>query len=245
MKQYRFLVEYDGTHYHGWQIQPNANTIQAELEKAARIFLRHPVKIQGSGRTDTGVHARGQVASFYTELELDPLKAVRSFNGLLPQDIRVHKLEQCSFDFSPRYDALYRDYIYTVSERPSALLRNFSWDCSHLELNLSAMEKAATYFLGTHDFLAFSIPRHDGKPTDCNIFCFEITHLNKTLKFHIQGNRFLHRMVRSMVGLLIDIGKGRYQPEIIFDIFKGQQVNWTWAPARGLVLEKVLYADFS
>ncbi|MFA6623505.1 MAG: tRNA pseudouridine(38-40) synthase TruA [Fibrobacteraceae bacterium] len=247
--RYRFRCEYLGSAFFGWQEQNEAGktkfvTVQSALEAAFATALRSPVRLVGSGRTDTGVHARGQCVHFDWNGEpFDCGKVTSSVNGLTHRVIRIRGLEPCAPDFHARHDAVCRYYQYTFFTRPVALMREYGWECGSRNLNLDAMEREARCFLGEHDFIRFCIPRNDGKTTVCNLMEFRLERVNPyTCVWHIRGNRFLHRQVRAMVGTLYDVGMGRY-PEgsvaaIFADTFKGER---TWAPPQGLVLEDVIY----
>ncbi|MGL1933922.1 MAG: tRNA pseudouridine(38-40) synthase TruA [Fibrobacterales bacterium] len=243
--KYRFKVEYDGTDFHGWQIQDNASTVQEELEKAFEIALRKPIKVSGSGRTDAGVHSSGQVACFDWDAYIDTYAITRSINALTPETIAIRELELCQSDFSPRYDAEYRYYIYTVYTRTRAIQRRYGWDCTSFKLNLDYIRSEMKYFLGTHDFINFCIPRDDGKPTDCILSLFTLKEFDGGFELHIQGNRFLHKMVRSMVGILIDVGRGHHPPGSVLAIFKNEfSGERMWAKPNGLNLTTVQYKDY-
>lgn len=249
--RYRFRCEYLGSAFYGWQAQNEGGktkfvTVQSSLEEAFSIVLRAPIRIFGSGRTDTGVHARGQCAHFDYDGEIDLQKTVRSVNGLTKRLVRIRRLEPCAENFNARFDATQRYYQYTIFTRPVALMRDFGWECGSLSLDLLAMAREAESFLGEHDFIDFCIPRNDGKSTLCTLSEFRLEQVNEWLCiFHIKGNRFLHRQVRAMVGTLFDVGRGRH-PEgtvkrIFEKTFKGER---TWAPPQGLVLENVEYEDY-
>ncbi len=258
----RFKIEYDGSAFHGWQVQPNDHTVQAELEQAFSIALRAPIQVWGSGRTDAGVHARGQVAVAVNPEELNPevnqpqdstsifakvdsKKLTRSINGITNDKVFIRELEVCNDDFNPRFDAKDRYYIYTIFRRPVALGNKLGWDLSGYSLNPEIMQQEAQSFLGCHDFDPFSIPRNDGKSTDCTLFEFRLEVLDDRILMHIKGNRFLHRMVRSMVGILCDIGRGKHPLGTVKAIFNGEfKSERTWAPPHGLVLEKVDYSTY-
>lgn len=247
--RFRFRCEYLGNAFFGWQIQ-NENgvqkfpSVQGVLENAFTVVLRAPIKLIGSGRTDTGVHARGQCVHFdWDGADFDIEKTIRSVNGLTRRLIRIRDLEQTTSDFHARHSALSRYYQYTLFTRPVALYRDFGWECGSLEINWKLMEKEAESFLGEHDFIRFCIPRNDGKSTHCILTEFRMEHRNDyTVVWHIRGNRFLHRQVRAMVGTLFDIGRGRYPEGTISAIFEncfhGER---TWAPPQGLILEDVIY----
>ncbi len=246
--RYRFRCEYLGSAFFGWQEQNEAGqtkfvTVQSALQNAFQIALRSPIKLVGSGRTDTGVHARGQCVHFDYDGELDIERTIRSINGLTERKVRIRDLEPCADNFHARHDATSRYYQYTIFTRPVALMREYGWECGSLKLDVDLMEREAKSFLGEHDFIRFCIPRNDGKSTLCTLTEFRLEHVNDyTVRFHIRGNRFLHRQVRAMVGTLFDIGRGRYPEgtvnEIFAEKFKGER---TWAPPQGLVLEDVIY----
>jgi len=245
--RYKFICEYNGLFFSGWQKQLKngeicEKTVQTELEKAFFIALRQKISIVGSGRTDTGVHARGQVAHFDFDGEaLDCRILENSVNALSDENVCIRNLEPCQENFHARYSAKERYYTYTLCTKPMVLGKEFVWQCGY-ELNTERMEKEAKSFLGSHDFNPFSIPRNDGKSTECSLTEFRLENTSMLLRWHIRGNRFLHRQVRSMVGLLFDVGRGRYEPGVTDKIFKGEfKGERTWAPPQGLVLEGVIY----
>lgn len=247
--RFRFRCEYLGSAFFGWQEQNEHGqtkfvSVQSALQEAFAIALRAPVHLVASGRTDTGVHARGQCVHFDWEgVHFDCEKTVRSINGLTKRVIRIRDLEPCAPDFHARHDAVSRYYQYTLFTRPVALMREYGWECGKLSLDLDKMEREAKSFLGEHDFIRFCIPRNDGKTTLCRLSEFRLERPNAyTVVWHIRGNRFLHRQVRAMVGTLFDIGLGRYPEGTIASIFAEKfQGERTWAPPQGLVLEDVVY----
>lgn len=247
--RYRFKCEYLGSAFFGWQEQNHAGatkfiSVQSELQKAFTIAFRQEIRIVGSGRTDTGVSARGQCAHFDWDQEpFDLVKMERSINGLTKRLIRIRDLEPCAPDFHARHDAISRYYQYTMFIRPIVLHRDFGWECGTTPLNLDLMEKEAAVFVGYHDFIGFCIPRRDGKITHCDITEFRMERVNEyTIRFHIRGNRFLHRQIRAMVGTLFDIGRGRLPEGTVNRIFAGEfKGERIWAPPQGLVLEEVNY----
>jgi len=279
--QIRFITEYDGSCFHGWQVQPDALSVQENLEQAFSKALRTPVQIWGSGRTDAGVHARGQVAvANFSGMEFANKTSNQSTNQILNQNINrtkegkrkasakndtstvipdlhtltrsvnalshtgvcVRDLEFCSEEFNPRFEAKERYYTYTLHTRPTVLQAAYGWNTGGWNLDHDLMQQAAQSFLGEHDFLAFSIPRNDGKSTLCTLTEFRLEQGEGYMRWHIRGNRFLHRMVRSMVGLLSDVGRGRHPADAVEQVFEGTlQGERTWAPPQGLVLEGVYY----
>ncbi|MCL2206858.1 MAG: tRNA pseudouridine(38-40) synthase TruA [Fibromonadales bacterium] len=238
--RYRFICEYNGSAFSGWQEQPNEKTVQSELEMALSTALRQKIIVVGSGRTDAGVHARGQVAHFDFPEAFDCRVLERSVNALSDKNVCIRSLEPCQSDFHARYSAKERHYQYALCTQPIVLGAELVWQCG-CKLNAALMEEEAKSFLGEHDFNAFSIPRNDGKSTLCTITEFR---LEKTemQHWHIRGNRFLHRQVRSMIGLLFDVGRGRFEPGVVARIFSGEFAGErTWAPAQGLTLMDVVF----
>jgi len=255
--RYRFRCEYNGAAFFGWQEQPNGKTVQGELEGAFSIALRQKIRITGAGRTDTGVHARGQVAHFdFDGEEFDPRILENSVNALSDKNVCIRNLEPCPGDFHARYSAKERYYQYAICAGPIVLGAELVWQCGY-NLNTVLMAEEAKSFLGEHDFNAFSIPRNDGKSTMCTVTecramgvgAMGVGALRATplqplhpQTWHIRGNRFLHRQVRAMIGLLFDVGRGRFEPGAVNRVFNGEFIGErTWAPAQGLTLADVIF----
>jgi len=243
----RFTCEYNGFAFSGWQEQLKQGairekTVQSELERVFSIALRQKINIVGAGRTDAGVHARGQVAHFdCEEQDLNFQVLEKSVNALSDKNVCIRNLECCPADFHARYSAKERYYIYTLCTEPVVLSGEYVWECGY-KLNAELMAEEAKCFLGSHDFKAFSVARKDGKSTVCNITEFRLEKNGNLICWHICGNRFLHKQVRSMTGILFDIGRGRYGPRSVDKIFSGEfKRERTWAPPQGLILEAVRY----
>lgn len=244
MGRYRFAVEYLGTPYAGWQIQPGQATVQSELEKALGICLRAPVLVVGAGRTDAGVHASGQVAHFDCEAGLDAARVERSLNALTPDSICVRRLEACAPDFHARYSALSRLYRYRIALRPTALHGGISWHTG-MRLDPERFRRALESVVGQHDFANFSVPRNDGKSTLCEVLRAEADSDEAFLTVTLEANRFLHKMVRSIVGACFDVARGALPETLTRDVLAGNHKGErTWAPANGLCLEQVKYRDY-
>ncbi len=244
MPRYCFVVEYLGTAFAGWQIQPNAHTVEAELEKALSICLRRPIDIVGSGRTDAGVHARGQIAHFDCAEELNTQKVMRSVNALTSDNVWIRGLQSCAENFHARYDATSRYYRYFIMLTPSPIYKNITWGISY-PLNLEKISAELSSVLGLHDFVNFSVDRKDGKSTECLIEKASIECENQMVIVHIQANRFLHKMVRAIVGACYDVGRGHHEAGLITAILENRFTGeWTWAPPNGLCLEKVIYPNY-
>lgn len=244
MARYRFAIEYLGTDYAGWQEQPGQRTVQAELAAALKTCLRAEVALTGAGRTDAGVHARGQVAHFDCEGPLDPRRVEHSVNALTGDDVFVRRLEACAGDFHARYRALSRTYHYRIARRPVALMGHISW-YPGFALDEGLFRAELVGVMGRRDFVNFSVPRDDGKGTHCHVLEADLRADRDFLTVVLSADRFLHKMVRSIVGACFDVARGARPPGlaqgILDDTYRGE---WTWAPARGLCLEKVAYEDY-
>jgi tRNA pseudouridine38-40 synthase len=244
MKNIKLIIEYDGTNYHGWQDQRNAIAIQAVIEKAIRELTGEDCRLTGSGRTDAGVHALGQVANFFTMSDIPPEKFAYALNSILPEDIIIKRSEEVSIDFHARYSARGKRYWYIIynSEQPSALMRNRA---CHIRqpLSLEAMKAASSYFKGTHDFAAFMSTGSSVKTTERTIYDCIIEQNGEIIKLDISGNGFLYNMVRIIAGTLAEIGMGRIPPDRVSEIIiKGdRKLAGKTAPSHGLYLVEVFY----
>ena len=245
MRNIRLLLEYDGAAYHGWQRQKNALTIQEVVETALAKLTGEPVKLLASGRTDAGVHARGQVANFHTSSQI-PLKAFHAgLNSLLPRDIAVLNASEAPPDFHARKSARAKTYEYRILScpEPSPLHRRYAWVLRGT-LELEAMARAAAMLLGEHDFAAFRAS--GGSPGHAVRKVLDAAwHQGEEgrLSFIITANGFLRGMVRSLVGTMVEIGQGKRQPEEMAALLQSgdrHSVGAT-APAQGLFLMEVLY----
>ncbi|NND70310.1 MAG: tRNA pseudouridine(38-40) synthase TruA [Rhodothermales bacterium] len=247
MARYALIIEYDGTGFEGWQSQPGGNTVQDTVATALTTCLREPASITGSGRTDAGVHATHQVAHFDSSVELDCVKTFRSMNGLLPDTICVRSVSKVSENFHARYDAIKRTYRYRITMIPTALDRNYRlW--VRRKISIDAMNEAASQLLGVFDFSAFCKVQSETVNRICNIdsavWVFEG---DGCWYFEISGDRFLHGMVRAIVGTLFEVGTGKREISSISSILDSgdRRLAGPAAPARGLTLFRVLYPDGS
>ncbi len=240
--RYSLHIEYDGTSFAGWQIQKDQVTIQDEIEKAIEVILRQKTTITGAGRTDSGVHARGQLAHFDFSNSLDILQFQRSLNGLLPGEIRIQNCERVSDNFHARFSAKERKYCYYIATKPSALLRHYSWYISY-NLNLKNMQNAVRLILGKHNFKSFCRTKSDVSHHLCDIKKAEWTINDSFLIFEIRADRFLHGMVRALVGTFVDIGCDKVAEDDFKNIMiaEDRRLASQAAPAKGLVLERVYY----
>ena len=240
----RLLLEYDGTDFQGWQIQPHGRTIQAELAGALRTLLREEVRPTAAGRTDAGVHALGQVAHFHTRAALPPDRIRQGLNGLLPADISVLAAAEAAPDFHARYSATAKRYRYRIRLDRAALERNQVWSCYH-PLDLATMAQACRALTGTHCFAAFC--KQDPVPPSfaCRVFDCSWNHRGRELVFEIEGDRFLRHMVRIIVGTAVEVGRGRRPPDDMSAVLEsGDRARaGPTAPASGLCLVRVSYAE--
>ncbi len=242
--RYKAIVEYDGTAYAGFQRQrADQPTIQGELERVLSDLAREPVTVTGSGRTDSGVHALGQVISFTISWQHSTGALQRALNANLPDDIAVLQLDEAPAEFHPRFDAvrrMYRYYVYTAVVR-SPTRRMRSWHVRR-QLDVDAMNTAAAHLIGVHDFATFGMPPQ-GESTVRELFQARWTAENDFRVFTVQANAFLYRMVRSLVGSLVAVGDGSWSVDAFVDAFQARDRNRSAAaaPPQGLFLVSVDY----
>ena len=245
MRNIRFVIEYDGTNYHGWQVQPNAVTIQDTIEKNLKMIIQENVTVISSGRTDAGVHAIMQVANFHTKSRLNLDSIQRGLNSLLPHDIVIKEIGEEEKDFHSRYSAKSKIYRYVILNQrvPSPLYRNFSWFIP-FELDISEMKKAVTCLLGRHDFSSFRASGCNSRNPIREVYSVSLEKKPKGLIFfEIEANAFLKQMVRNIVGTMVDVGKGKIgasEFELIFQSKDRKKAGIT-APPHGLFLKAVKY----
>jgi tRNA pseudouridine38-40 synthase len=244
---YRLDIEYLGTDWNGWQIQPNDPSVQGAIENALETALRFPVSIVGSGRTDTGVHASGQVAHMALEEPVDTYRLLASLNGLLPDSVAVTAVREVRPDFHARYDALSRQYRYRIGLRPLAIGHAIRWHVRPAP-DLERMNRAAIHLLGEHEFSSFCRTQSETENRVCHV---EFARWDLTPDGHadfvIRANRFLHGMVRAIVGTLVEVGHGKRDPDDLPGLLAAgdRTVAGFAAPPHGLMLEQVRYPDDS
>jgi tRNA pseudouridine38-40 synthase len=240
----RYFIQfaYNGTHYHGWQIQPNASSVQETLNKAFSVLLNEPISIMGAGRTDTGVHATEMFGHFDTEKNLDVPVLVHKLNSYLPKDIAIFDIILVHDDAHCRFDATKRTYEYHINTYKNPFLEKLSWYVSQ-KLDLDLMNEAAQILLKHTDFQCFSKSNTDVNTYDCTVFEAFWKQENDKLIFTISANRFLRNMVRAIVGTLINIGLKKITLTDFENIIasKNREKAGFSVPAHGLYLTKVNY----
>ena len=239
--KYFFRVEYDGTAYGGWQRQKNAVSIQAALEKAFATAVRAPCSITGAGRTDAGVHARAQGAHVELAAAIDTREAELSVNALLPPDIAVYRLQPVGDDFHARFSAVSRRYRYFLCERKRPLLFKRVWMVFYA-VDWKRVEAECAALIGTHDFTAFCASGSSARHARCTVTRASLAREGDLRVFSIEADRYVYTMVRSLVGTLVDIGRGHITAPLagIISGMDRKRAGVT-APACGLVLDNVFY----
>ncbi len=245
MRNIRILLQYDGSRYQGWQKQVSTdNTIQGKLETLLTKMCGEPIEVQASGRTDAGVHARGQVANFHTgsTMELGQMQAY--MNQYLPEDIAVLQVTEAAPRFHSRLNACGKKYRYLLvnSAVQDVFLRKYAWQYPE-KLNLEEMRKATQFLCGEHDFKAFTSTKKSKKSTVRNLYQITIEQRGDVLEFTFEGNGFLHHMVRILMGTLLEVGTGQRKAESIPELFaEGRRADsGILVPAKGLTLLEVYY----
>ncbi|HIR27557.1 MAG TPA: tRNA pseudouridine(38-40) synthase TruA [Candidatus Choladousia intestinigallinarum] len=246
MKRVMLRVAYDGTNYHGWQIQPNGITIESELNRHLTDLLKEEIHVIGASRTDSGVHALGNVAVFDTSARMPAEKISYALNTRLPADIRIQESKEVAPDFHPRRCRTVKTYEYKICNRrfPDPCVRLYSlfyyWD-----LDLDAMRKAAAFLVGTHDFTSFSTARADVTDRVRTIYELNLSKEGDMITLRIRGNGFLYNMVRIITGTLLRVGGGFILPEEIPEILQAKDRERAGETARpeGLTLIKIEYPE--
>ncbi len=244
-RNFKLILEYDGSNYHGWQRQAGLLTVQEVVESCLGIMLGRRVTVRASGRTDAGVHALGQVINFYAKTRLNPEDFQRGLNSLLPDDIVVKGAEEVDHSFHARFSALKKIYCYRILNRrlPSALIRKYAWHVPY-DMNLEAMKKGLEYIKGEHDFSAFMASKSSVKSFVRHIYRASLKEINTENLFLIfEANGFLRHMVRIIVGTIVEIGIGKKSFKEMPEIIRSKDRNRAGitAPAHGLYLVKVVY----
>ena len=254
MKNFKLTIEYDGTDFNGWQVQAAGRTVQGTIEQAISTMTRSKIRVTGSGRTDAGVHALGQVAAFRCDTRLSAGAFHSGLNSLLPDDIAIHSCEQVHESFHPRFDATAKTYIYRILNRPlaPAIGRGYCWHVRK-PLDLSAMEEAAKHIMGTHDFKGFENTGSPRSHTVRNVLQASVAMspgeeasycpAGGLIAIRITADGFLRYMVRNITATLVDVGLSRRPPEDVARILKQKDraLASATAPPHGLFLLNVRY----
>jgi len=244
MATLKLTIEYDGTAYAGWQRQPVQPTVQAAVEAALQRITQTYIPVIGAGRTDAGVHALGQVASFRTEKALSVEEWGRALNALLPKDICVRSAEHAADDFHARYSARVKLYEYRILSQMerSALDHKRAWQIRK-PLDLAAMRESASLLVGRHDFSSFQGSPTDNKNPTCDLRRLEIKQGQALIQIEAQADRFLKQMVRAIVGTLVEVGQGKRSAKNVKEILEARdrRAAGMTAPAHGLYLARVDY----
>jgi len=238
----KFIIEYKGTNYSGWQIQKNQNTIQGELKKAFQIlFPNQNINIIGSGRTDSGVHATGQVASLVLSENIELDKIFKSINGIIPNDIHIKQYKEVDLEFNARHSAKYRMYKYYIRDKFSPFHHDTAWHINNI-IDYSSLEECAHLLKGNHDFSALSKNNPDIINKKCFIYESFWQKYNNELIYTIKANRFLHHMVRFIVGTSIEVARSRLITDEFLKMINNSSSKFPMcAPPKGLFLSEVLY----
>lgn len=244
MKRIKLVVAYDGTNYHGWQIQPNEVSVEQILNEALAKLTGEDIKVIGASRTDAGVHALGNVAVFDTESKIPGEKFSYALNQRLPEEIRIQSSSEVAIDFHPRHCECRKTYRYCIlnSEFPVPTERLYS-HFIYYDLDLKAMRQAAQYLIGEHDFKSFCSTKTSVTDTVRTIYDLKITKEGPKISIMVKGNGFLYNMVRIIAGTLIEVGLGRKEPNELQQMLeqKDRQIAGPTAPAKGLTLMNIEY----
>jgi tRNA pseudouridine38-40 synthase len=244
MRNIKLVIEYDGTHFSGWQIQLKRRTVQEVLEKALKQILQEKIRVIGSGRTDSGVHALGQVANFHTASKMPVAGIQRALNAILPDDIVIHKAEEASPGFHSRFKAKSKIYRYVILNRPHRSTRDnrfayfYPW-----KLDVGLMRREAGYLLGKKDFKSFQAADKKHRASRRHLKNISIRRQGDFIYIDIESGGFLYKMCRNIVGTLIEIGRGKLEKGSIKDILKrkNRKIAGPTALAQGLTLLEVKY----
>ena len=240
----KLTIEYDGTDFFGWQIQPDKRTVQEEIELALEEITNEKVRITAAGRTDTGVHARNQTANVTLNNNYEPETIKKALNGKLPKDIYIKNAYKVPQLFNSRFDALSKIYKYYVTKGRTSINRRFCWEMFYT-LNSAPIIECCEKLIGKKDFRSFSKLDKEKINFTCDIKNAEWLEEPDKYIFTIEADRFLHKMVRTIVGTLIDVGRNKITPNDFLRIFKHKDRKYAGmtAPAKGLFLEKVIYPE--
>jgi len=242
LNNYKLTIQYDGTNYSGWQIQEGCDTIQKRITESVKIISGRQVNLIGSGRTDSGVHALGQVANFRIEQDIDLIKFNYSLNSILPRDISITGIESASENFNARFDAVKRKYLYLFIKYKSPFYEPFAYRYFY-KLDILYLNKLSRVLIGKKDFTSFARKATETDEKECIVYEASWKETGGFIIFFITANRFLHGMARTIIGTLLNAQKNNYDEKYLEEIFmaKDREAAGEAVPARGLFLYKVQY----
>ncbi len=242
MIRYKITIEYDGTNFSGWQIQPDARTVEEEIEKALNTIFQTPVDIIGQGRTDAGVHAKRQIAHFDLPESIDLEKLQFGINGLTGNEIYIHTVEEVHSEFHARFDAISREYEYTLLKKASPLYERITWWPGR-NVDYQVIHNCIQLLKGEFDFSGFSKFNEENYTTICTVINSELIEDEEKLVVKIRANRFLRNMVRRLIGTMVEVGKGKLSVHDFKEKLQNPEadIQTFTAPAKGLVLSNVFY----
>jgi tRNA pseudouridine38-40 synthase len=242
LKNYKLIIQYDGSNYSGWQIQKNSGSVQQTISESIEVVLKEKVNIIGSGRTDSGVHAIGQVANFRTETVIDIYRFKHSLNSILPSDILVSSMEEVDFEFHSRFDAKKRTYLYLLTQTRSPFYKNYSYFYPR-NIDIEKLNSLSSLFLGEKNFTSFSKKNSEIENKNCTVYKSFWRKRGELVLFSIKASRYLHGMVRTIVGTLLNAQDQKDPENFINEIFNSENREDAFesVPAKGLFLYKVEY----
>lgn len=244
MNNYKLTIQYDGTNYSGWQIQENAETVQQKITDSLTVLLKEEVNLIGSGRTDAGVHALGQVANFQTEQNLGLFKFTYSLNSILPEEIAIKNIEKVDEDFHARFSAKKRSYIYLLAHKKTPFYKNYSLQYSELNMEqINSLNKLADLLKGEHNFTSFCRKNTEVENKICDVSNIHWRRSGDFTIFFVEANRFLHGMVKTIVGTLLYAERNKLDEDYIKEVLakEDREAAAEAVISKGLFLYKVRY----
>ena len=244
MRNFKLLLEYDGTDFHGWQGQPGLRTVQGVLEDTVGDIFGKGVHINGAGRTDAGVHALAQVANVVLDIEFTPDRLGKAIASKLPEDVQIYDVQEVDLKFHARFNATARRYIYYLRTEPTAIFRRFAHVVT-MPLDIESMRSAVACLSGERDFASFTPIRSIDGPTVCSVSKATIEEHDEVIAIELEADHFLHHMVRVIVGTLLEVGRGKLRPEQMEEILckKDRTMAGPTIPPNGLFLMEVKYGQ--
>ena len=243
LKNYKITISYDGTSLHGWQVQKNARTVQGDIENALEKIFNQKINLIGAGRTDSGVHALGQVANFKVSTSMTSDELKNALNGNLGRDIFIINCNKVSIDFHSRFSAVNREYIYKIQTKFSPISRNFTWSLDSNFVDINILNECSKLVIGEHDFSQLSKKNVEIENKNCYVYSSKWIVDDSSLNYIISANRFLHHMVRYLVGVMIEVSKKNLLSIDDFEsMLNANERKFIFkAPSKGLYLNRISY----